>query len=214
MLRFKHKLRNMFTLRNHHKYKERNFNITELDGISKKQIDDHLLLYSGYVNHVNLILEQVKELVEMDFNEGYLVNELQRRFSFEFNGMKLHEYYFEQLETGKTELDKKGKLMNFIKEECGNFGGLLTKIKKAGLTRGIGWIVFYYNPENNKPVVSWVDSHHIGHTAGLPVLFVLDMWEHAYMIDYTSSEKKKYIDAVFKNMNWKVVEERFERMSR
>ncbi|MFC1730838.1 superoxide dismutase [candidate division KSB1 bacterium] len=190
-------------------YKEQQFNLPILEGISEKQIDIHLGLYKGYVKHVNLVRDKIHELETEDKEKNsYLITELRRRFSFEFDGMRMHEYYFEALEDGPQEISD-GDLKSALTEKYGNFEGFIEHFKAVGMSRGIGWTVLYFDPKGQTPHVTWVGDHELGVLAGLPVLIAMDMWEHAFMVDYTPAEKGKYIDAFLSNLNWGVVEERF-----
>lgn len=191
-------------------FKIKTFNIPKLIGISEKNIEEHLKLYKGYVTHVNLVLEKIKELRNDEKNMGVLSG-LQRRFSFEFGGMRNHEYYFSSLLNGNKEVNKDGKLYKAIEKEWGSFDNFLGHFKFVATTRGVGWTMLYYDKIYDKLIISWVDEQHIGHLAGLPIVLALDMWEHAYVYDYPTSEKKKYIEAFFENLNWKSVEENFEK---
>lgn len=202
-------------------YPEQKFTIPTLEGISPKQLEVHLGLYGGYVKHVNLVREKIRELEALDREKHtYAITELRRRFAFEFDGMRMHEYYFEEFEggatspsTGSTNSLQAGSgqstLIQALIEKYGDFEKFLTHFKTVAMTRGIGWTVLYFDPRGRTPHTVWVGDHEVGHLAGLPVILALDMWEHAYMVDYTPSEKKQYIEAFFKNLNWDVVEKRF-----
>ena len=179
------------------KFEEKKFNIPKLKGISDKNVEEHLKLYAGYVKNANLILEKAED------------NELQRRFAFEFDGMRNHEYYFAQFEGGSSALDEKSVLKKAIEEEWGDFNMWLNRFKAIALTRGIGWAILYYDHHSKRLLNTWVDEHHLGQLIGLSPILVLDMWEHAYFIDYTPAEKKKYIEAFFGNLNWQSVEQNF-----
>ena len=190
-------------------YTEQQFNLPKLEGISEKQIDIHLGLYKGYVKHVNLVREKIHELeVEDKEKNAYAVTELRRRFSFEFDGMRMHEYYFEGLENGAQEISD-GDLKSVLTEKYGSFEGFIEHFKAVGMSRGIGWTVLYFDPKGQTPHVTWVGDHELGTLAGLPILIAMDMWEHAFMIDYVPADKGKYIDAFLANLNWRVVEKRF-----
>jgi Fe-Mn family superoxide dismutase len=189
-------------------YKEQQFNLPSLDGISEEQIKVHLGLYSGYVKHVNLIREKIAELSNDKEKNGYLISELRRRFSFEFDGMRMHEYYFEGLEGGAKEISE-GDLKNILAEKYGSFDAFIEHFKAVGMSRGIGWTVLYFDNKAKTPHVTWVSDHEQGVLAGLPILIAMDMWEHAFMVDYTPAEKGKYIDTFLSNLNWEVVEKRF-----
>ncbi len=190
-------------------YQPKTFNLPVLTGLSEKQINVHLGLYEGYVKHVNLIAEKLGAVragtLEFD---PYIVAELRRRFAFEFDGMRMHEYYFEQLETVGSMQKADGGLAKMVKEKYGD-AGLEGHVKEVASTRGIGWVVVYYDPEAKALHTVFVNDHEVGQLAGLPILLALDLWEHAYMVDYVPAEKKNYIDAFFANLNWSVVEKRF-----
>ena len=189
-------------------YNIQEFNIPSLKGLSEKQIEVHLGLYAGYVKHVNLIAEKLREGVEG--KDPYTSAELRRRFAFEFDGMRMHENYFEQLEGCANEIDGGGALAKKVGEKYGDVSGFLDHIKKVAGSRGIGWVTVYYDNKADMVHTVFVGDHEIGHLSGLPILFALDMWEHAFMVDYVPSEKAKYVDAYLQNTNWKVVEERLK----
>lgn len=188
-------------------YKEQKFDIPKLDGISLKQIEAHLGLYAGYVKHVNLIREKIHELKGND----YVVAELRRRFSFEFNGMRMHEYYFEGFEGGAKEVHQDSELVKVLSDKYGSWDEFIEHFRAIGKSRGIGWTVLYWDAKGKTPHVAWTSDHELGTLAGLPIILAMDMWEHAFMVDYLPSEKGKYIDAFLNNVNWSVVEERFEK---
>ncbi len=193
-------------------FPEKKFIILALVGISQKTIDEHLKLYAGYVKHANLIQEKIKEYSQTPEDaekNAYAISEIQRRFGFEFDGMRNHEYYFEQLEHGPTPIDSSSNLYKRISDTWGNFDAWMNRFKSIAMTRGIGWAILCYDPKQDVLVQTWVDEQHLGHLNGLVFLYGIDMWEHSYMLDYLPSEKKKYIDAYLANTNWKVVEKRF-----
>ena len=191
-------------------YTARTFNLLELKGLSKKQIDIHLALYEGYVKHTNLILEKIEKLRTEDaVDNAYLIAELRRRFGFEFDGMRMHEYYFEQFEGGSLRPQNEGPLMDAAVARYGDWVKFIDHIKEVCGTRGIGWTVVYYDPSGRTLHTAWVNDHEIGQLAGLPIILAVDMWEHAYMVDYAPAEKKSYVEAFLENVNWEVIEKRF-----
>lgn len=191
-------------------YAVRKFELPELKGLSKKQIEVHLALYEGYVKHVNLILDTVKRLREEDAEKNaFVVNELRRRLSFEFDGMRMHEYYFEQFEKSPEVPDDKSPLRDAAEERYGSWDGFLAHIREVAGTRGIGWVVVYYDPALRTLHTAWVNDHELGQLSGLPIILALDMWEHAFMVDYVPAEKKTYVEAFLDNVNWDVPEKRF-----
>ncbi len=191
-------------------YPVRTFDLPELKGISQKQVDLHLKLYAGYVKHVNLIMEKIAKLRESGTPEDeFVMQELRRRFSFEFDGMRMHDYYFEQLEGGAQAHDEKAPLVDAATEKYGSWDALIAHVHEVAKTRGSGWVIVYFDPRGRTLHTAWVDEHHLGQLAGLAVLLAIDMWEHAYMVDYMPAEKNSYVEAFLDNVNWGVVERRF-----
>ncbi len=191
-------------------YTAQTFALPELKGLSQKQIDVHLGLYQGYVKHVNLISEKIKALKEQGAEDNaFVINELRRRYNFEFDGMRMHEYYFEQLEGGPSVASPEGNLRKVAAEKYGSFDDFIAHIKEVAGMRGIGWVVVYWDPRGSVLQTVFVADHELGQLSGLPVLMAVDLWEHAYMVDYVPAEKKNYVDAFLDNVNWAVVEKRF-----
>ncbi|MBP6931345.1 MAG: superoxide dismutase [Candidatus Pacebacteria bacterium] len=196
------------------KFTEKTFNIGELVGIGAKNIEEHLKLYKGYVTNTNSVIEKISSLSQGFFRDGedngYLIAELFRRFSFEYNGMRNHEVYFSSLSGGARALNPESDLAKQITKECMSLEIFLMGFKNMALTRGVGWAVLWYDKKDKRLIASWVDEQHIGQLNGCEMILALDMWEHAYVYDYATSEKKKYIDAFFANLNWSVIEENFK----
>jgi Fe-Mn family superoxide dismutase len=190
-------------------FEEKKFNIGELKGISPKNIEEHLKLYSGYVKNANMIGQKLYELYEEDAEKNtYLMSELTRRFSFEYNGMRNHEIYFDSLSGGASLLSE-GDLKKAIEGSYGSFETFLTIFKMTAMIRGIGWAILWYDKKNNSLLNSWVDEQHLGQLQGCTPILALDMWEHSYVADYQPSGKKQYIEDFFANLNWNKVEENF-----
>jgi len=195
------------------KFEEKKFNIGALEGISAKNIEEHLKLYAGYVKNANAILEKIPEYegyAKEDTFTPYVVGELHRRFSFEYNGMRNHEVYFESLSGGAQSLSENSELKKAIAEEWGSFDTWLARFKSIAATRGTGWAVLWYDKKERRLLNNWVDEQHLGQLNGCEMILALDMWEHAFVYDYATSEKKKYIEAFFANLNWEVIEENFK----
>ena len=191
-------------------YQAQQFNLPELKGLSAKQTEVHLGLYAGYVKHVNLIREKIAELETEDKEKHtYIIAELRRRFSFEFDGMRMHEYYFSQFEGGSTAPTASGTLETALKKKYTSLEGWIEHFKAVGMSRGIGWTVLYFDPKGQTPHVTWGGDHELGVLVGLPIILAMDMWEHAFMVDYLPAEKAKYIDAFLSNVNWSIAEKRF-----
>ncbi len=186
---------------------EQKFNIPALEGISEKTVAEHLKLYAGYVKHANLILEKIKSMNPE--TDAYAMSEMQRRFAFEYDGMRNHELYFSQFENGAEDVSTLVELKAALEKSWGSFELWFASFNSLAMTRGVGWAILYFDKKTNTLLQTWAEEQHIGHLTGLDVILALDMWEHSYMLDYVPSEKKKYIDSFFKNLNWKVVEKRF-----
>lgn len=192
-------------------YTARAFDLPELKGLSQKQIEVHLALYQGYVKHVNLIMEKIAAYKEADAEgNAYAINELRRRLGFEFDGMRMHEYYFEQFE-GQKGGSPDSALAKAAAERYGSGENFISHIKEVAGTRGIGWTIVYYDPAGKTLHTAWVDDHQLGQLSGLPIILAVDMWEHAYMVDYVPAQKGDYVSAFLDNVNWTIIEERFEK---
>ena len=187
-------------------YIEKSFNIPNNTGLSETQITLHLALYAGYVKNTNLLLDKINTLKAGE--DAVVVSELQRRLGFEFDGMRLHEYYFSQLSEGSKDLDLNSKLGQLIQTQYGSFDIYITDLKRIASIRGIGWVITYYDAENNTLINSWVSDHELGHLAGLPIVFVIDLWEHAFMVDYAPATKADYVQTYLNAINWELVRNR------
>lgn len=193
-------------------FTEQKFTIPPLKGISQKTMEEHLKLYAGYVKHANLILEKIPEYrgyAKEDAFAPYAVGEIQRRFSFEFNGMRNHEVYFKSFEGGAKSFSQESPLGKMIAEHWNSFDAWLAEFKAIALTRGIGWAMLYYDPISKQLLNAWVDEQHLGQLNGCKTILALDMWEHSYVADYQPSGKKNYIEDFFANLNWEVIEGNF-----
>ena len=188
----------------------KNFNIGKLIGISEKNIEEHLKLYKGYVTNANLVLNKIAEYNKDMETNSYLLGEMYRRFSFEFNGMRNHEYFFKALEAGPKEINSESDLSKAILKNWESFENFVAQFKKLAMTRGIGWAMLYRDQMTDKLFISWVDEHHLGQLNGLSPILCLDIWEHAYVADYLPSGKKQYIEDLFANLNWTNIEENFK----
>jgi len=191
------------------KFEEKKFSIPPLKGLSQKSIEEHLKLYAGYVKNANLILEKIDVYAKESDKYAYELGELQRRFGFEFGGMRNHEYYFAALEGGAKALSPKSMLGEMLESEWGSVENWLARIKAIALTRGIGWAVLYHDLKNKRLLNAWVDEQHLGHLTGLRWIFGIDMWEHSYVLDYLPSGKKNYVDDFFSSVNWGNIEDNF-----
>ena len=177
-----------------------------IKGFSEEMIDNHITLYKGYVKATN---EALATLAEMRMNvaaDAQTLADVRRRLGWEFNGMRLHEYYFENL-GGNGRLDGKGRLGSKLAETFGSVELWEKDFRATGAMRGVGWAILYQDPLAGKFLNMWVNEHDVGHPAGAKPLLVLDAFEHAYMLDY-GLKKDGYLDAFFANVDWKCVESR------
>lgn len=193
-------------------YKAKQFNLSGLKGISDQTLEMHFKLYEGYVKETNNLEERIAEFLKdgkVDQDEMPLYSELKRRLGFEFNGMVLHEYYFENLKKN-GETDPAGNSA-FYKAAESSFGGY--EIWKAdfvgvGKMRGVGWAICFEQPETGRLSNHWISLHQNGEVAGYNPVLVMDVWEHAFLLDYKPADRPKYIEAFFSNMDWNSVEGR------
>ncbi|MEA4910552.1 Superoxide dismutase [Fe] [bioreactor metagenome] len=183
-------------------------NLLGMNGFSDNALNIHFTLYEGYVKNVNSILEKFSK---GEVKEGsYEMGELKRRFGWEYNGMKLHEIYFESLIKDGKEIDKESNLAKAIEKDFTNFENFLEKFKSAGLARGIGWILLVKEENTGELFITWVDEHDRGLLANAKIILSMDVFEHAFIPDY-ATKKAEYIDAFISNINWEICEQRFER---
>lgn len=191
-------------------FEEKKFNIGELKGISAKTVEEHLKLYAGYVKNANLISEKLGEMYKDGMDKhSYEASEIVRRFSFEYNGIRNHEIYFDSLSDGAVQLSDDSPLKKKIEENQGSFDIWLSIFKQLAMTRGVGWAVLWYDKKEDRLLNTWVDEQHLGQLQGCTPLLALDMWEHSFVADYQPSGKKQYVEDFFANLNWSKVEENF-----
>ena len=199
-------------------YQPRQFNLSGLKGISDQTLEMHFKLYEGYVKETNNLTERITEFIKdgnVDQEEMPAYSELTRRLGFEYNGMVLHEYYFDNLQKGGGTGDPE-KSSQFLKAAEATFGSY--DIWKAdfvgiGKMRGVGWAICNQNPANGRISNHWITLHETGNVAGFNPILVMDVWEHAFLLDYKPAERPKYIEAFFSNINWNAVEERLKKIT-
>jgi len=192
-------------------YKPQGFDhLKGLDGISDQQIAEHLTLYGGYVNNVNTLNERLAAMRGRGTLSGKDPEfaELTRRLGFEFSGMVLHEYYFSNLKRSEPRPPAHGGLTQALSECFGSVDRWLTEFQAIGEMRGIGWAILFEDPVTRRLTNHWITLHQDGIPAGFKPLVVMDVWEHAFMRDYKASEKRQYIEAFARNIDWPIVERR------
>jgi superoxide dismutase, Fe-Mn family len=179
-----------------------------LKGLSKDQLDVHFALYQGYVTNTNRLNETIAQMIKDGKGNTPDCAELKRRLGFEYNGMVLHEYYFDNLQS-TAPLSKDGALYQKLQECYGSYETWEADFKNTGLMRGIGWAIMFQDPNTKALSNHWVSDHEVGHIAGFKPILIMDVWEHAYTVDFKATERAKYIDAFMSNVNWDTVSKRF-----
>lgn len=178
-----------------------------MTGFSEALLRNHFTLYQGYVTNTNKILDLLTTMTRENKTTGPDYGELKRRLGWEFNGMRLHEYYFENLGSA-GQLAKNSALGRKLSESFGSVENWEKDFRATGAMRGIGWSVLYEDAVSGGLVNFWINEHDTGHPAGCSPLLIMDAFEHAFMIDY-GLKKADYIDAFMKSINWAAVEQRF-----
>lgn len=179
-----------------------------MEGFSETLLKNHFTLYQGYVTNTNKLVETLSLMVKEGKVGSPEYAELKRRLGWEFNGMRLHEYYFENL-GGKGGLEKTGKLSKKISEDFGNYETWEKEFKAIGTMRGVGWAILYQDSLTGKLLNFWINEHDVGHPAGCIPLLILDVFEHAFMIDY-GLKRADYVGSFFRNIDWQAAERRLK----
>jgi len=179
-----------------------------MEGFSDTLLNNHFTLYKGYVTNTNKVMDTLAAMLKDGKTGTPEYAELKRRMGWEFNGMRLHEYYFENL-GGKKALDMSGKLSKKLAQDFGNYEAWLQDFKSTGAMRGIGWAVLYQDNMSGNLINQWINEHDVGHPAGCIPILILDVFEHAFMIDY-GLKRADYIEAFLKNIDWAAVEDRLK----
>jgi Fe-Mn family superoxide dismutase len=192
-------------------YKPKTFNLSGLTGISDKTLEMHFKLYEGYVTNTNLLTEKIAGILsdgKVDKEEMPAYSELTRRLGFEYNGMVLHEYYFGNMKIGGGGEAPKGRFRSAVERSFPSFDIWKTDFVSVGKMRGVGWAIAYLDPTAGRVSNHWIELHENGNVAGFLPLLVMDVWEHAYLLDYKPADRPKYIEAFLGNVDWDSVEKR------
>jgi Fe-Mn family superoxide dismutase len=196
-------------------YKAKQFDLSGLNGISDQTLEMHFKLYEGYVTNTNTLTRKIAEILadgKVDQEEMPAYSELTRRMGFEYNGMVLHEWYFGNMKKGSTTTDPEAN-SNFHKLAEASFGSYdiwKTDFMSVGKMRGVGWAVCYQDPFNERLSNHWITLHEVGNVSGFVPVLVMDVWEHAYLLDYKPADRPKYIEAFFSNIDWASCEQRLQ----
>jgi Fe-Mn family superoxide dismutase len=195
-------------------YQPRQFDLSGLNGISDKTLEMHFKLYEGYVKETNKLTEKISEFLadgKVDQDEMPAYSELTRRLGFEYNGMVLHEYYFENMKKqGPGDAEKNSAFVKAAETSFGSYDIWKADFVGVGKMRGVGWAICYQNPANGRLSNHWITLHETGNVSGFIPVLVMDVWEHAFILDYKPADRPKYIEAFFSNINWATVEGRLK----
>jgi Fe-Mn family superoxide dismutase len=173
-------------------------------GFSDQLLKNHFTLYQGYVinfNKLNDILVAMEK--EGKFSTPEFA-ELNRRLGWEFNGMRLHELYFGNMIKSSQPIDSTSKFAEKLVKEWGSYEMWEKDFKSMGAMRGIGWVILYWDKDADRLFNVWINEHDVGHFAGCAPLLVMDVFEHAFMLDY-GIKRADYIEAFMKAIDWDVV---------
>jgi Fe-Mn family superoxide dismutase len=181
-------------------------NLIGMKGFSETLLKNHFTLYQGYISNTNKLTDLLAQMLKDGKAGTPEYSELKRRMGFEFNGMRLHEYYFENL-GGKAPLDKSSALAKKLGDAFGDYEDWLKDFKATGAMRGIGWAILYQDSTRGGLFNQWINEHETGHLAGCKPILVMDVFEHAFMTDY-GLKRADYIEAFFNNVNWDAVKAR------
>lgn len=190
-------------------YEAKNYDVLlGTPGMSETLLKNHFTLYQGYVTNTNKLADTMMVMVKEGKTASPEFAELKRRFGWEFNGMRLHELYFGNMKKGGHPGDPTCSLAKGLMEAFGSYADWEKAFKAVGTMRGIGWVILAYDPEGKRFFNLWINEHDVGHLAGTIPLLIMDVFEHAYMVDY-GLKKADYIETFFKNIDWSVIEKRF-----
>lgn len=191
-------------------YKEVSFEhlVKQTNGLNPELMQMHLDLYKGYVKNSNLIRSELAQLSKEGKSRSPEYAELKRRFGWEYDGMRMHELYFSNL-GGNGVLPPSSSFKKLVEKSFGSFDAWKKDFIDTGMMRGIGWVVSYYDPEQDLLINAWINEHDVGHFAKNSPLLVMDVFEHAYITQF-GLNRAQYIDTFFNNVDWTVVDERFD----
>jgi Fe-Mn family superoxide dismutase len=191
-------------------YTPKKWNLSGLQGISDNTLAVHFGLYEGYVKNTNLLNEQINGLRANGQAQGASPGfaELVRRLGFEYNGMVLHEYYFDNMTSSGAGAPSSGTLQEALGASFGDFEAWKKDFAAVGGMRGVGWAIAYQDPKSGRISNHWITLHEDGNVAGFKPILVMDVWEHAFLLDYKPAERSKYIESFFANVDWSVAQSR------
>jgi superoxide dismutase, Fe-Mn family len=195
-------------------YKAKTWDLSDLEGISNETLAMHFKLYEGYVTNTNTLNEKVAGLIKdgsLDPANMAAFSELKRRYGFEYNGMVLHEYYFDNMQKqGTGDPDGRTGFARAAEKSFGSYDVWKADFTSVGKMRGVGWAITNQDPATGELSNHWISLHEEGNVAGYTPILVMDVWEHAFIKDYAPADRPKYIEAFFSNINWDAVNGRLK----
>lgn len=183
-------------------------NLIGIEGLSDALLNNHFTLYQGYVSNTNKLLDVINQMENDDKTASPEYAELKRRFGWEWNGMRLHELYFKNLAKESEAINQSSTLYQKITSQFGSFEAWEKSFRATGAMRGVGWAILYYDDTNDLLINQWINEHDSAHLAGLKPILVMDVFEHAFMLDY-GTKRADYINVFMSHINWPVVTSRF-----
>jgi Fe-Mn family superoxide dismutase len=177
------------------------------EGFSDQLLTNHFTLYQGYVTNTNKVADALAAMVKEGKTGTPEFAELTRRFGWEFDGMRLHEYYFGNMKKGGSSIENASKFQIMVKGGFESLENWEKSFKGVGTMRGVGWAILYYDNNAKRLFNTWIGEHDGGHLAGCTPILILDVFEHAFLTDY-GLKRADYITSFFKAIDWDMVEKR------
>jgi superoxide dismutase, Fe-Mn family len=195
-------------------YAARHFSLSGLRGISDRTLEMHFKLYEGYIKETNRLMDKLSHYSKngsIDPPDIEVYSELTRRLGYEYNGMLLHEYYFGNLKrAGNGDPRQRSHFYQAADESFGRYENWKRDFVNKGNMRGVGWVICYQDPSRGRLTNHWISLHEIGNVVGFRPVLVMDVWEHAFLLDYKPGDRAKYVDAFFANIDWDIVDDRLQ----
>lgn len=176
-------------------------------GFSETLLKNHFSLYEGYVKNVNILDQQLLALETIGGANGPEYNELKRRYAWEYNGMYLHELYFQNLKNGGVAMDSLSPLTTALVSQFGSFENWKNDFIATGAMRGIGWALLVCTAQGSLKNI-WINEHDLGVLVGATPILVMDVFEHSFVLDY-GLKRMDYIQAFLAAIDWSAVSIRY-----
>jgi Fe-Mn family superoxide dismutase len=173
----------------------------------------HAKHHQAYVNGANAALEKIEKAAKGEIQID--VRAVLRDLSFNLDGHKLHSIFWPNMAPpGKGGGKPGGAIADKINAEFGSFENFKKLFSDAAKTvEGVGWALLLYDPEADRLVLTQIEKQNLMHLAELPILLAIDVWEHAYYLQY-KNDRASYVDNWWNVVNWDDVEQRFSKVRR